>query len=106
MWSSAKFEIARTGQHLGIVAARPTMAQIAWRAARAVFATLPAQSGLTNRKTPYAPRFLFAIPRDRARGVRQRHCDRCPALQDPDHGDWAASLQAIRPRHRSVRSGR
>ena len=52
--------------------------------ARAVFATLPAPRRLTNQKILCARRSLFAIPRDRAQGVRQRHCDRYRVRPDRD----------------------
>src|ERR1044071_4461578 len=59
--------------------------------ARAVFAILPAPRRLTNRNTLYAQRSLFAIPRDRGKGVRRWRCDRYQAPPDRDHVGWAAS---------------
>src|SRR5206468_8024588 len=47
--------------------------------APAAFVILPALRRLTNQKTLCAQRSLFAIPRDRGQGVRQRRCDRCRA---------------------------
>src|SRR4051794_3832844 len=63
--------------------------------ARVVFAIPLAPRRLTNRKILCERRSLFAIPRDPALGVRQRHCDRCSAQPDRDRADLAANQLAI-----------